>query len=228
VLAARNLDLTLQCYIANILGVVLNTPLVVAILGYFGLQTTSFAALLAGVGLATGTAWSGLLASFSAGAFLIIFRPYKVGADVEAGGVRGTVVEIGTFNTVIKNPFNGLTIVGNGKITGETLKYYGGNPYRRVDRAMQLARGVDPLPVIDALRPRIAAIPNVLADPTPIIETHDFNELGTGLAVQPFCHTSHDWQVWYDTNRAIVETGEALTPPPPFALEREGMFERAA
>ncbi|MFN3591649.1 MAG: mechanosensitive ion channel family protein [Thermaurantiacus sp.] len=228
VLTARNFDPTLQRYIANILGVVLNILLVVAILGYFGLQTTSFAALLAGVGLAIGAAWSGLLANFAAGAFLIIFRPYKVGDYVEAGGIEGTVVEIGMFNTVINTPDNVLTIVGNGKITGETLKNYGANAYRRVNRTMQLAHGVDPLPVIEALRPRIAAIPNVLSEPAPVVEIHDFNELGTVLAVQPFCHTSHYWQVWYDTNRAIVEAGKALALPPPFALEREGLFERAA
>jgi small conductance mechanosensitive channel len=77
------------------LAVVLNILLVVAILGYFGLQTTSFAALLAGVGLAIGAAWSGLLGNFAAGAFIIIFRPYKLGDYVVAGGVEGTVIEIG-------------------------------------------------------------------------------------------------------------------------------------
>ena len=104
VLTARNLDPTLQRYIANILGVALNIVLVVAILGYFGVETTSFAALLAGLGLAVGAAWSGLLANFAAGAFLIIFRPYKVGDYVVAGPVEGTIVEIGLFNTLIAAP----------------------------------------------------------------------------------------------------------------------------
>src|ERR1700677_3449589 len=77
-LTARSFDSTLQRYIVNILTVGLNIVLVVAILGYFGVETTSFAALLAGVGLAIGAAWSGMLANFAAGAFLIIFRPYTV------------------------------------------------------------------------------------------------------------------------------------------------------
>jgi small conductance mechanosensitive channel len=88
VLTHRNFDATLQRYIASMLSVVLNILLVVAILGYFGLQTTSFAALLAGVGLAIGAAWSGLLGNFAAGAFLIIFRPYKLGDYIVAGGLR--------------------------------------------------------------------------------------------------------------------------------------------
>lgn len=221
VLTARNFDPTLQRYIANILAVVLNILLVVAILGYFGLQTTSFAALLAGVGLAIGAAWSGLLGNFAAGAFLIIFRPYKVGDYVVAGGVEGTVVEIGMFNTVITSPDNVTTVVGNGKISNDIIKNFSHHSYRRVDRTAQLAFGVDPLDAIARLRPAVAAVPNVLADPAPTIEILDFNELGTQLCVRPYCHTDHYWQVWFDTNKAIAATFGAAGYPPPFNVERE-------
>lgn len=224
VLTARNFDATLQRYIANILGVTLNVVLVVAILGYFGIQTTSFAALLAGVGLAVGAAWSGLLGNFAAGAFLIIFRPYKVGDYVLAGDVEGTVTEIGLFNTIITTPDHVQAIVGNSKVSGEVLRNFSTLSHRRVDRTMQLAFGVDPLAVMEALRPRIISIPNVLAEPAPTIEILDFNELGTLLAVRPHCHTDHYWQVWFDTNRAIVETGKSLVLPPPFNVEREEVF----
>ncbi|WP_448585266.1 mechanosensitive ion channel family protein [Thermaurantiacus sp.] len=227
-LTARSFDATLQRYVASILAVTLNIVLVVAILGYFGIETTSFAALLAGVGLAVGAAWSGLLGNFAAGAFLIIFRPYKVGDHVVAGDVEGTVTEIGLFNTIITTPDHVQAIVGNAKISGEILKNYSTLPHRRVDRTMQLAHGVDPLAVIEALKPRIAAIPNVLSEPAPTIEILDFNELGTVLAVRPHCHTLHYWQVWFDTNRAIVATGKALGLPPPFNVERDTVFERAA
>src|SRR3984957_7250914 len=121
-LTARTFDPTLQRYIVNILSVGLNVVLVVAILGYFGVEPTSFAALLAGVGLAIGAAWSGMLANFAAGAFLIIFRPYKVGDYVVAAGVEGTVEEIGLFNTTLLTPDNVTTIVGNSKASGDTIK----------------------------------------------------------------------------------------------------------
>lgn len=219
VLTARNFDPTLQRYIANVLGVVLNVVLVVAILGYFGMETTSFAALLAGVGLAVGAAWSGLLGNFAAGAFLVIFRPYKVGDYVVAGGVEGTVMEIGLFNTVITSPENVQTIVGNGKVSSEIISNYSTHMHRRVDRTAQLAFGVDPLAAIAQLRPRIEAIPNVLANPAPTIEILDFSEMGPVLAVRPHCHTSHYWQVWFDTNRAIVETFGAAGYPAPFVVE---------
>jgi small-conductance mechanosensitive channel len=81
------------------ISVVLNIALVVAILGYFGVETTTFAALIAAGGVAIGVAWGGLLANFAAGAFLVFLRPFKVGDFVTAGGVTGTVSEIGLFGT---------------------------------------------------------------------------------------------------------------------------------
>ncbi|MFZ4690629.1 MAG: mechanosensitive ion channel family protein [Polymorphobacter sp.] len=230
VLTARNFDPTLQRYIANILAVVLNIVLVVAILGYFGVETTSFAALLAGVGLAVGAAWSGLLGNFAAGAFLIIFRPYKVGDYVVAGGVEGTVTEIGLFNTTITSPDNVVTIVGNGKVSGDTIKNFSTHSYRRVDRTAQLAFGVDPLDAIARLKPALAGIPNVVADPAPDVEIVDFNERGTVLVVRPYCHTSHYWQVYFDTNKLIAATFGAANFPPPYTVEREEQvqFDRLA
>lgn len=221
VLTARNFDPTLQRYIASILAVVLNIVLVVAILGYFGIETTSFAALLAGVGLAVGAAWSGLLSNFAAGAFLIIFRPYKVGDYVIGGGVEGTVTEVGLFNTIITSPDNVQTIVGNGKISGDIIRNYSTFAYRRVDRTAQLAFGVDPLDAIARLKPALAAIPNVMAEPAPDVEILDFNERGTVLAVRPYCHTSHYWQVWFDTNRLIAASFGAAGYPAPFVVEQQ-------
>jgi small conductance mechanosensitive channel len=219
VLTARNLDPTLQRYIANILGVALNIVLVVAILGYFGVETTSFAALLAGLGLAVGAAWSGLLANFAAGAFLIIFRPYKVGDYVVAGPVEGTVTEIGLFNTLIATPDNGVVIVGNAKVSGDVIKNYSTHAYRRVDRTAQLAFGVDPLDAIARLKPALAAIPNVIPAPTPDVEILDFNTLGTLLAVRPYCHTDHYWQVYFDTNRLIAQTFGSAGYPAPYVVQ---------
>ena len=112
----QKVDLTLTRYIGSIVGVVLNVILIVAILGYFGVETTSFAALIAGMGVAIGAAWAGLLANFAAGAFLVVLRPFKVGDYVKAGGLEGTVKEIGLFATTILTPDNVSSFVGNNKI----------------------------------------------------------------------------------------------------------------
>jgi small conductance mechanosensitive channel len=208
VLAARHFDSTLTRYVISIINVGLNIVLVVAILGYFGVETTSFAALLAGVGLAVRAAWSGLLANFAAGAFLIIFRPYKVGDYVVAGGVEGTVMEIGLFNTTLLTADSITTIVGNAKVSGDTIKNFSMHEFRRVDRTAQLAFGVDPLDAIARLKPALASIANVVADPPPDVEILEFNAMGTLLAVRPYCHTDHYWQVYFDTNRLIAAPSE--------------------
>jgi small conductance mechanosensitive channel len=221
VLAMRSFDATLTRYVVNILGVGLNIVLVVAILGYFGVETTSFAALLAGAGLAIGAAWSGLLANFAAGAFLIVFRPYKVGDYVVAGGVEGTVTEIGLFNTTLLTPDSVLTIVGNAKVSGDTIKNFSAHEYRRVDRTAQLAFGINPLDAIARLKQALVTIPNVVADPPPDVEILDFNAMGTLLAVRPYCHTNHYWQVYFDTNALIARTFATADYPQPYQVQEQ-------
>ena len=137
---ARNaIDPTLTKYVGSIVAVALNIALVLGILGYFGIQTTSVAAMLAGAGVAIGVAWSGLLAHFAAGAFLLVLRPFKVGEFITAGGVTGTVQEIGLFATTILTPDNVKTVVGNNKIFSDNIHNYSTNPVRRVERTAQLA-----------------------------------------------------------------------------------------
>jgi small conductance mechanosensitive channel len=132
-LSRQGVDPTVARYAQTSLGVVLNVALIVALLGFFGVETTTFAALVAAGGVAIGVAWGGLLANFAAGAFLIVLRPFKVGDMVSAGGVTGQVEAIGLFGTTINTPDNVLTIVGNNKIFSDTIQNYSANPYRRVD-----------------------------------------------------------------------------------------------
>jgi len=127
-LARQQFDATLTRYMQTALSVVLNIALVVALLGFFGVETTTFAALIAAGGVAIGVAWGGLLANFAAGAFLVFLRPFKVGDFVSAGGVTGTVDSIGLFGTTINTPDNVRTIVGNNKIFGDTIQNFSANP----------------------------------------------------------------------------------------------------
>ena len=122
---------------ANTITVALNILLVIGILGYFGVETTSFAALIAALGIAIGAAWGGLLSNFAAGAFILVLRPFKVGDYVLAGEVEGTVRAIGLFTTAIDTPDNVHTMVGNAKVMGGTIKNFSTQPVppRRPDRA---------------------------------------------------------------------------------------------
>ncbi len=211
----QNVEPTLINYLLNIISVTLRIVLVVAILGFFGVETTSFAALLAAVGIAIGAAWGGLLANFAAGAFLIVFRPFNVGDFITAAGVTGTVTDIGLFTTNITTPDNVLTIVANNKIFSDNIQNFSANPYRRVDLVAQLHHTVNHNDAIARLKAKISNIPNVLQSPAPDVEIIEFNMAGPVLAVRPYCNNAHYWQVYFDTNKVIRETfGEAGYPVP--------------
>jgi small conductance mechanosensitive channel len=198
-------DQTVAAYIGTATSVLLNIALIVAILGFFGIETTTFAALMAGIGVAIGAAWSGLLAHLAAGIFLLILRPFKVGDFISAGGVQGTVEEIGLFVTRVNTLDNVQTYVSNSRVFGETIQNFTANSYRRVDLVAQLHNVVDHNTAIAVLKERLAKIPNIAATPRPDVEILQFNPLGPVLAVRPYCHNQHYWQVYFDTNRAIRE-----------------------
>ncbi|MBB6590429.1 mechanosensitive ion channel family protein [Ralstonia solanacearum] len=201
----QKVDPTVLRYVGSVITVTLNILLVIGILGYFGIQTTTFAALIAAAGVAIGMAWSGLLSNFAAGAFLIVLRPFKVGDFVTAGGVTGTIKEIGLFATALNTPDNVVTLVGNNKIFSDTIQNYTANPYRRVELKAQLAGSADHRAAIALLKEKVGAIPNVLADPAVDVEILEFNLVGPVLAVRPHTHNNHYWQVYFDTNRTIRE-----------------------
>jgi len=208
-------DQTVAGYIGTAVSILLNVGLILGLLGFFGIETTSFAALLAGAGVAIGAAWSGLLANLAAGVFLLVLRPFKVGDFVQAGGVIGTVQEIGLFVTAMDTPDNVRTFIGNGKIFSDTVQNFTANAFRRVDLVAQLHHSVDHQAAIRLLKERLARLPNVLAQPAPDVEILTFTPLGPVLAVRPYCHNDHYWQVYFDTNRVIRESfGEAGFPAP--------------
>lgn len=212
-------DPTLTKYIGNIIAVALNIALVLGILGYFGIQTTSFAALLAGAGVAIGAAWSGMLGNFAAGAFMLVLRPFKVGDFVAVAGIVGTIRELGLFATTIVTPDNVLTVVGNGKIFGDTMQNFSALPVRRVDRTAQLAGSVDPLDAIKRLREAVSKIPNVATEPAPDVALLDMNLNGCVIAVRPYTHNDHYWQVYFDTNEAIVRVAQEAGWPAPTPVQ---------
>ena len=216
----NHVDPTLTKYLGSIVVIALNIALALGILGYFGIQTTSFAAMLAGAGVAIGAAWSGMLGNFAAGAFMLVLRPFKVGDFVGIGGIVGTVKELGLFGTTIVTPDNVHTLVGNSKVFGETIQNFSNLPVRRVERTAQLANGVDPIDAIARFKAAVSAIPNVASEPAPEINLLDFNLNGTVIAVRAYTHTDHYWQVYFDLNEAISRTGKEAGWPAPSALHR--------
>ena len=182
----NHVDPTLTKYLGSIVAIALNVALVLGILGYFGIETTSFAALIAGAGVAIGAAWSGMLGNFAAGAFMLVLRPFKVGDFVAVAGVTGTVHELGLFGTTLVTPDNVMTLIGNGKIFGDTIQNYSALPVRRVDRMAQLAGSVDPIDAIARLQGRGRADPERQSgEPPPEVSLLDINLIGPVIAVRP-------------------------------------------
>jgi small conductance mechanosensitive channel len=218
-----SLDPTLIGYLLNILGALLRVVLVVAILGFFGIQTASFAALLAGAGVAIGAAWSGMLGNFAAGVFLQIFRPINKGDYVDAGGVEGTVDEVGMFVTAITSPDNVRNYVGNAKLFGDNIKNYSANSYRRVELVAQFDNSADVAQAIALLQAGLLQVPNQVDGKPGDVAVLEFSERGPRLAVRPYTHTANYWQVYFDTNRMIVDVlGKAGFPVPRIPVAMQG------
>lgn len=209
------LDATLISYLINIAGALLRVVLVVAILGFFGVQTASFAALLAGAGVAIGAAWSGLLGDFAAGVFLQLFRPFNVGDQVRAAGVLGAVEEIGMFVTTITSADNVRCIVPNGKIFSDVIENYSAHPYRRVDLSAQLDHSADVAQAILLLREGLRDVPNQYPGLEGTVDLLEVNDRGPRLVVRPFASAGQYVQVVFDTNRMIAEVLQRHAIPVP-------------
>jgi small conductance mechanosensitive channel len=134
---------------------------------------------------------------------------------VEVAGITGTVHELGLFGTTLVTPDNVMTLVGNGKIFAGTVQNFSTLPVRRVDRTAQLAGGVDPGDAIARLKAAIARIPHVAATPAPDVSLLDLNLVGPVIAVRPYTHNDHYWQVYFDTNEAIVRVAREAGWPAP-------------
>jgi small conductance mechanosensitive channel len=211
----RKTEPTLVRYARSTVSIALSIALLIAVLGFFGVETTSFAALIAAAGVAIGMAWSGLLSNFAAGIFLLILKPFKVGDAVVAGGVSGVVQELGLFATTIITDDGILTFVGNNKVFSDNIRNMTASTQRRVDLVAQLAHGVDVEDARLRLRERLAQIPNVLTSPAPVVDILEFNAAGTLLAVRPFTDNAHYGAVYFATNEVIRQTfGDAGYPAP--------------
>lgn len=204
-LTRQKFDPTVLRYLGSFVIVTLNIILVVAILSYFGIETTSFAALLAAVGLAIGMAWSGLLANLAAGGFIIVLRPFKVGDVIAISDVSGRVDEIGLFVTALDTADNVRVLVGNNKILSSNIINYSANPYRRVELTATLPASMDEQPVITRLSEQLKAVAHVLPNPQAEVQLSAASADSITLTLRPYCHNDHYWPVYYRTTEILRE-----------------------
>lgn len=223
---SKRLDQTLTTYIDSGLRVLLKIVLIIAILGLFGVESTSFAALLAAAGVAIGMAWSGLLANFAAGVFLVVLRPFKVGDVITAAGVNGEVREIGLFATILDNRNNTRIFVGNNKLFSDNIINHSHNAHTRVEALAQVANGVNPFEIADRIRERVRKIQHVLPEPAPEVGVREYNASGSLLYVRPYVKggTLEQEAVIAAVHQAIADATAGLPVPAPHNI----MFSRAS
>ncbi len=211
----QHVDATLVRYLRSFLGVVLRIALILGILGFLGLETTSFAALLAAAGIAIGTAWSGLLSNFAAGVFLVVLRPFKVGDSVQIAGVAGVVREIGLFGTGLDTPDGVHVLIGNTRVFSDNIINFSANPLRRVDLRVQLAHSADAAAVMETLRAAIGKVEHVVEAPPAVVEIIDINAIGPVLGVRPYTANAHHAKVMFDAHRMMAQLIDSKDLPAP-------------
>lgn len=203
----RGVDPTVVRYGSTILRSTLTVLLVIALLGYFGIDTASFAALLAGVGVAIGMAWSGLLQDFAAGVFMIVLRPFAVGDEVIIGdGVHGIVTEIGLFTTTVDEWVTHHTVItGNGKVFGSKIVNLSSNAVRGAEILVQLSAAADVKDMIQRFEAGMASIPGMVDTPAPHVAVCDETMAGPVVHVRPVARKEDFWRVYWATHQMIKD-----------------------
>ncbi|NIO09691.1 MAG: mechanosensitive ion channel [Deltaproteobacteria bacterium] len=202
-LASSGVDTTLVKFAENLIYIGLMAFVVLAALEKLGVRTTSFVALIAAAGLAIGFALQGSLSNFASGVMLIIFRPFKVGDYIEAGGVAGSVEEIQIFTTKLRSPDNKTIIVPNGQVTGGSIINYSAQETRRVDLVIGVGYDDDLKKVRSVLESVLGADSRILKDPQLTIGLLELGDSGVNFAVRPWVNSVDYWPVLFDLQEAI-------------------------
>lgn len=196
-------EATLIKFITSLTKIALLTFVIIAALGTLGVQTASFVAIIGAAGLAIGFALQGSLANFASGVMIVIFRPFKVGDYIEAGGVSGSVAAVHIFNTTLNTPDNKKVIIPNSKITGDNIVNYSANEIRRVD----LVFGIDYSDNIKKAKTIMERIltddQRVLKDPAPTVAVLELADSSVNLAVRPWVKTVDYWNVYFDITEKV-------------------------
>ncbi|MCI6213020.1 mechanosensitive ion channel family protein [Bacteroides heparinolyticus] len=203
VLVKRNIDAGIQSFVRSLVNILLTILLVVAVIGKLGVETTSFAALLASAGVAIGMALSGNLQNFAGGLVVLLLRPYKVGDWIESQGVSGTVREIQIFHTILTTADNKVIYIPNGALSSGTVINYSKEDTRRVDWVIGVEYGEDYDKVEETVRRIIAADKRILNTPEPFLALHALADSSVNVVIRVWVKSQDYWGVYFDMNRII-------------------------
>jgi small conductance mechanosensitive channel len=217
----RNVDETLQKFLVNLLGWTLKILLFVSVVAKLGIETTSFAAILAAAGLAIGLALQGSLTNFAGGALIMIFKPFKIGEIIEAQGELGVVKEIEIFTTKLVGLSNKEIIIPNGALSNGNIINYTSLGTRRVDLVFGVGYDSDIKETKNVLMNILKSHPKILDTPEPTVTVLELADSSVNFAVRPWCKTEDYWKVYFDvTEQTKIELDKAgIEIPYPHAVE---------
>lgn len=217
----KNIDDTLEKFLSNLVKTILLVLLIIAILGQVGIDTTSFAAILAAAGLAIGLALQGSLSNFAGGVLIMLFRPFKVGDLIEAQDALGVVTEIQIFTTRLASPDNKEIIVPNGALSNGTITNYSQLGQLRVDLTIGVSYDADIKLTKEALMRAMNSQEKVLKTPAPTVNMGELADSSVNYMVRPWATPANYWDVYFQTiENCKIELDKAgIEIPYPIQIE---------
>ncbi len=203
ILERRKVDPSIQSFVKSLVSILLTVLLIVAVISKLGVETTSFAALLASAGVAVGMALSGNLQNFAGGLIVLLFRPYKVGDVIESQGETGTVREIQIFHTILTTFDNKVIYIPNGALSSGTVINYSREELRRVDWTIGVEYDTDYELVERTVRDLLATDSRILNEPAPFVALHTLADSSVNVAIRVWVKNADYWNVYFDMNKRI-------------------------
>ncbi|MCR4764832.1 MAG: mechanosensitive ion channel [Bacteroidaceae bacterium] len=203
VLNKRNVEASVKSFLLSLINITLTILLIVAIAARLGIETTSFAALLASAGVAIGMAMSGNLNNLAGGLIILLLKPFKVGDFIEGQGQMGTVKAIQIFHTIITTPDNKEVFIPNGALSSGCVTNYTINPTRRLEWIVGVEYDENFDKVEAVIKGLIAEDSRILQDPAPFVALHELADSSVNVVIRCWVNGADYWDVNFDMNKRI-------------------------
>ena len=206
ILQRRHIEISVQTFLSSLVNIILTILLIITVIGALGVNTTSFAALIASAGVAIGMALSGNLQNFAGGLIILLFKPYRVGDFIDVCGVQGTVSAVQIFHTILLTPDNKAVYLPNGSTSSSTITNYSREDKRRIEWTFGIDYGEDVNRARTAILSVITADARILPDPAPFVAVGGLSDSSVDIIVRVWVPTEEYWNVYYDMHQRVYET----------------------
>lgn len=206
ILQRRHIEQSVQTFLSSLVNIILTILLIITVIGALGVNTTSFAALIASAGVAIGMALSGNLQNFAGGLVILLFKPYRVGDFIDVCGVQGTVSAVQIFHTILLTPDNKAVYLPNGSTSSSTITNYSHENKRRIEWTFGIDYGEDVNRARTAILSVITADARILPDPDPFVAVGGLSDSSVDILVRVWVPTEEYWNVYFDMHQRVYET----------------------